>query len=148
MRNFLVAPKRILTACSLAILAGGVVGCASAPTADPYLDRASQQINAAQQAGAGQFAAVELQSAADNLRMAQAKEAKGDHREATTLAKRSELDATLAATKARAAQAAKSAAAVHGGTEALREETDKAAQSNPPATVTPPAPMPTERERP
>jgi hypothetical protein len=147
--SFFSDPKRRSAALLIMMGAVGVAGCSSVPPAAPQLARAAQQIEEAQQAGAAEFAAVELQSASKNLREAQAKEATGDDREAMTLAKRAELDATLAESKARAGQAAKSAETVQSGTEALRQEADRTLQANPPARpATPNQSMPVGKEAP
>lgn len=119
----------------------GAGGCASAPPPDAEIARATSQIEQAQQAGAGEFAAVELQAATNNLRLAQTAADKGHRDEARKLAARSELDGQLAESKARTQQSAKSAMAVQKGTETLQRESDRALDATP-------APIATSAEEP
>ncbi|MEO7386620.1 MAG: DUF4398 domain-containing protein [Gammaproteobacteria bacterium] len=134
----------LLLASALLVVAAS--GCSSVPPAGPDVARAAAQIEQAQQAGAGEFAPVELKSASDNLRLAQTADAKGDDREATAFAVRAQLDGQLAESKARSQQAAKAAAAVEKGTQTLREETQRAIENNPPVTVAPTTPANPDRQ--
>lgn len=109
-------------------------GCAGTEKADADIARAKVRVEQAQQGGAGQFAAAELQASVDNLRKAEAAAADGNEDEARQLAKRAELDASVAAAKTSRAKADAAAREVQSGTDTLRDEADR-------ALTTPPAPV-------
>jgi len=101
-------------------------GCATSDSADADIARAKLRVEQAQQGGAGQHAAVELQQSVETLRKAEAAAADGDDDEAIRLARRAELDADLAEAKSSRAKADAAAKEVRSGTESLREEADRA----------------------
>lgn len=125
------------------VLVVSVVGCASAPDPEPDIARAKTQVEEAQQAGAGAFSSLQLQSATTNLQQAQIAAERGDEKRATDLAQRAELDAQLADAMMRRQQADKAAAEISVGAAALKEEADRARQLSPP----PAAPIPSTNSR-
>lgn len=123
-----------------ALIFGGfatITGCAGTDKADADIARAKVRVEQAQQGGAGQFAAAELQASVDNLRKAEAAAADGDEDEARQLAKRAELDADVAEAKASRAKADAAAREVQSGTDTLREEADRALTTPPPPVAEP-----------
>ena len=122
----------LLSSCALA----GVLGCASTPSPDVGLARASARVEQAQQAGAGEYAAVELQSANTNLQLARTAAEKGKANQARGFAEQAELDAELAEAKTRNQQSAKAAKEVKTGTETLRQEAARASDAAAPPIAT------------
>lgn len=129
-------PYKSLACAGSAVLLLAMAGCATRETADADLARAKLRVEQAQQTGAGEHAAVELQASVDTLRKAEAEAKDGNTDEARRLAKRAELDAELAEAKARRATTERAAQEVKTGTEALQSEAER-------ALVNPPAPIAT-----
>ena len=119
------------------VAVGALGGCATGEKSDAEIARAKVRVDQAQQGGAAQHAPAELQASVDNLRRAEAAAVKGDDDVARELARRAEADAEVAEAKARRVQADIAAREVQSGTEALREEADRALVSPPPEVAEP-----------
>ena len=127
-------------------LAALVAGCASGPppaTAD--LTRAHTSIEQAQQSGAQQYAAADLQAARDKTGEAEAAANKHDTVVAQRLATEAALDAQLATARAQSAKAQASAHELDESLNTLRKESarnsDIGAPGAAPAQPASPAPI-------
>lgn len=120
---------------NLAIL----TGCASGPppqtTAD--LARAHTMVAAAEQGGAQQYAAADLQSARDKAQQADQLASHDDGR-ADQLANEAAVDAELASARAQNAQAQHALGELHQSLRTLRSEEERNSNSSP-AAAPPPA---------
>ena len=109
-----------------------LAGCATVPPPDDAMNRAQSQLQAARDAGAADYAPVDLGFAQDKFQQAQAAMAASKYADAANLSEESRADADLAATKARLGAArAKIQSKVHENTH-LRDLGEQAAQANPP----------------
>jgi hypothetical protein len=95
--------KRIGTAASVLTLAAvlALSGCASVPPPDGAMSQAQAQLQAARDAGAADYAPVDLGFAQDKFQQAQAAMAARKYDLAADLAEEASADAMLARTKAR-----------------------------------------------
>lgn len=112
---------------SLSVLAVAVLaGCGSSrPSAEvvaPTVRASQTAADQADQAGAGQYAALELRTARQKVQQAQAALDAGDTDVALRLAEQAEVDAELAETRARAATAQAAVDEVRETIRVLREE--------------------------
>ena len=119
-------------------------GCATKqPT--PEITRAQTLIEQAEKAGAQQYAADQLNSARNNLRLATAAQKDGKEDQARERANEAAADAELAQSRAASGNAEKAASEVHRSTDTLERESQRS-QTNPttPATpgVSPAQPLP------
>jgi hypothetical protein len=116
-------------------------GCATKqPT--PEITRAQTLIEEAEKAGARQYAADQLDSARDKLRLANAAQRDGDEDVARARANEAAADAQLAQSRAQSGTAQKAAEEVERSTDVLQREAERT-QGIPPAQpvpTTPPAP--------
>lgn len=98
-------------------------GCASTPPQPTAaMTRAESSVEQADQAGGRRLDAGTLDSAEDKLAGAKTAADKGDSRTANQLAEQAELDAELAAARARNTNAKKAAEEVRASLETLRAE--------------------------
>jgi hypothetical protein len=106
-----------------------IAGCASVlppPTEQIAVSKAA--VSDAIGAGGNEFASADMRAAQDKLdRAIQAMTAE-DYKNARLLAEQAQVDAQLAAAKARSAKAQKAAATVQEGSEVLRQEIDRKSQ--------------------
>ena len=120
-KTFFKKPKSLfvlLAASSVLALAG----CAGhPPTAQMAVT--NQALNAAETAGAIEFAPVEMQSARKKLHDAENAEFKKDYKKAQALAEQAEWDARVAERKAQAAKVQRSVEDAKRVVEELRKET-------------------------
>jgi hypothetical protein len=105
-----------------------VSGCAStpaipAPTEQMAVSRAT--LNAANSAGASEFAPVQLKSAMDKMDTAERAMGAKNYDLARTMAEQAQVDAQLAATAARAGKAQKAADALQQSNQILKKELDR-----------------------
>jgi hypothetical protein len=117
----------IAGAASVAILAAGCVTVAN-PTPTGKLAVANAAIADAIGADASQYDAADLEKARRKLARANDEAAQGDYEVAQDLAEEAEVDARLAATRARSTKAARAAAAVQESIRALDEEVARTPQ--------------------
>jgi hypothetical protein len=105
-----------------------IAGCASVPPPTEQIAVSKQAVSNAISAGGNEFASADMRSAQDKLdRAIQAMTAE-DYKKAKLLAEQAQVDAQLAAAKARSAKAQKAAGAVQEGSEVLRQEIDRKSQ--------------------
>jgi hypothetical protein len=104
-------------------MAFGIVACASAPMPVEKLAVAQSSVQRAEQAQAGQFAQVELQTARAKLTAAQSAVDKHDAVTAARMADQADVDAQLAESTARAKQQEQSVSQMEAGLRDLRNET-------------------------
>ena len=119
-KTFLKCSKSLLaalTASSILVLAG----CSGNPPTT-QLAVATQAINAAETAGATEFAPTEIQSARKKMHDAEKADFKKDYKKAKNLAEQAEWDARVAERKAQAAKAQLSVEDAKQGVEELRNE--------------------------
>lgn len=105
-----------------------IAACASVPPPTEQIAVSKQAVSNAISAGGNEFASAEMRAAQDKLdRAIQAMTAE-DYKNARLLAEQAQVDAQLAAAKARSAKAQKAAATVQEGSEVLRQEIDRKSQ--------------------
>jgi septal ring factor EnvC (AmiA/AmiB activator) len=104
-------------------LALGIVACASAPPPVEKLTIAKTSIERAEQARAGQFAQVELESARNKLAAARAAADKHEADVAARLADQADVDAQLAESTSRAKQQEQLVTEMEASLRDLRNET-------------------------
>lgn len=105
-----------------------IAGCASVPPPTEQIAVSKQAVSNAISAGGNEFASGDMRAAQDKLdRAIQAMTAE-DYKNARLLAEQAQVDAQLAAAKARSAKAQKAAATVQKGSEVLRQEIDRKSQ--------------------
>ena len=105
-----------------------IAGCASVPPPTEQIAVSKQAVSNATSAGGNEFAPAEMRAAQDKLdRAIQAMTAE-DYKNARLLAEQAQVDAQLAAAKARSAKAQKASTSVQEGSEVLRKEIDRKSQ--------------------
>jgi hypothetical protein len=105
-----------------------IAGCASVPPPTEQIAVSKQAVANATSAGGNEFASADMRAAQDKLdRAIQAMNAE-DYPNARSLAEQAQVDAQLAAVKARSAKAQKAAAAVQEDSRVLRNEIDRKSQ--------------------
>lgn len=135
------SPGRFRTATAALSLALVLAGCASVPPPDDSMNLAQTQLQAARDAGAADYAPVDLGFAQDKFQLAQAAMAARKYADAANLAEESRADAELARIKARLGAArAQIQSKVQDNTR-LRAQGEQAAANEQPAPATP-APAP------
>lgn len=92
---------RIRTATAVLALTLALAGCATVPPPDDSMNLAQTQLQAARDAGAADYAPVDLGFAQDKFQQAQAAMAERKYADAANLAEESRADAELARAKAR-----------------------------------------------
>ncbi len=114
--------RRIGTAAAAIVL---LAGCASteAPTEQMAVSRAA--VSNAMGAGGNEFAPVQIKSAMDKMDAAEKAMAAEDYELALRMAEQAEVDARLAAEKARSTKAQQAAAALQEDIRVLRQELDR-----------------------
>jgi hypothetical protein len=113
-----------------ALLAAGLAlgACASVPRPEAELSAADLALRDAEQADAAHFAPLEMRRARDQYDAARRAEEDERHLEARRLAESAEVEAQLAASKARTARAEAAAAEIAESIESLRSEARRAAE--------------------
>jgi hypothetical protein len=99
--NALSRGRRLIGLASLALAIATLAGCASVPPPDGAMNQALAQLQAARDAGAADYAPVDLDYAQSKFRQAQAAMASRKYEEAALLADESRADSELARAKAR-----------------------------------------------
>jgi len=92
---------RIRTATAVLVLTLALTGCATVPPPDDSMNLAQTQLQTARDAGAADYAPVDLGFAQDKFQQAQAAMAQRKYADAANLAEESRADAELARAKAR-----------------------------------------------
>ncbi len=117
------AQLRLLAATAIGFI---LVGCASAPPPPTQdMTRARTLIEQAEKVGAQRYAAVELESARDKLRQADAAQQEGDQEIANERAAEAVADAELANARAMSGTARNAAEELQKSNETLRQETER-----------------------
>jgi len=131
---------RIRTATAVLALTLALAGCASVPPPDDSMNRAQTQLQGARDAGAADYAPVDLGFAQDKFQQAQAAMAQRKYADAANLAEESRADAELARAKARLGAArAQIQSKVQENTR-LRSQGEQAAAEQQQEQQAPPAP--------
>jgi septal ring factor EnvC (AmiA/AmiB activator) len=107
------------------LLAFGIVACASSPMPVEKLAVAKSSIQRAEQAQAAQYAQVELNSARNKLRDAEAAVDEKDAEVASRLADQADIDAQLAESTARAKRQEQLADQMDAGLRDLQHEAER-----------------------
>jgi hypothetical protein len=128
-------PSTLIPMAAVAVLAS----CASVPPPTAELATGRSAIDSAQQAGAPQFAPVELALARSKLESAESAMRAGRHDEARRFAEAAAVDASLAQARADSARARVAAQQVDDSIRTLRSELERGSPSAPPGApvVTP-----------
>lgn len=95
------SPRRIRTVMAILVLALTLTGCASVPPPNDSMNQAQNQLQMARDAGAADYAPVDLGFAQDKFQQAQTAMAERKYADAASLAEESRADAELAQAKAR-----------------------------------------------
>jgi hypothetical protein len=108
----------------------GAAGCATTPIPNEKIAVAKSSVQRAEQAGAPEYAPVEMASARDKL--ARAEKAAADHeaQPATQLAEQANADAQLAEATAQEKRSRKAALEQDANLQALRQESLRSTQPN------------------
>lgn len=106
----------------------------SPPKPDAVMIKAQTAVVQAQNANTRQYAAVDLNNAMTKLQAAQDAEAKGNYKQAKSLAEEAEVDAQLAMAKAQSAKAEEAATQIQQSNKALQNQVNQ--PSNPPPRQT------------
>jgi hypothetical protein len=121
---------RIRTPLMALLLAAAVAGCASVPPPDDSMNRAQSQLQAARDAGAADYAPVDLGFAQDKFQQAQGAMMARKYADASALADESRADAELAQAKARLGAARAQIQSKVQQNDQLREEGQQAASQH------------------
>jgi len=105
-------------------------GCATTPIPNEKIAVAKSSVQAAEQAGAPEFAPVEMAAARDKLSRAEKAAANRDAQPATDLAEQANADAQLAEATAQEQRSHKAAMELDASLQALRQESSRNTQSN------------------
>lgn len=119
----------LLLAATLALAA-----CASTPPPNSQVAVSTAALASAGAAGGGEAAPLEMRLARDKLARANVAMAAKEYDAARSLAEEAEVDAQLAAAKARSGKSAKAAAEVQDASRALRDEMNRQ-QQQPQTTI-------------
>nr|MBS0021976.1 DUF4398 domain-containing protein [Gammaproteobacteria bacterium] len=109
----------------IGIAAVVITGCTSIPAPTEQIASSRMAVSSAASAGGNEFASAEMRAARDKLDRAIDAMTSEDYESARLLAEQAEVDAQLAASKARSAKAQKAAAAVQEDSRVLRKEIDR-----------------------
>lgn len=120
IKTILTSPKSFLAALAVSSTLA-LAGCAGDPPTT-QLAVASQALNAAETAGATEFAPVEMQSARQKLNDAEKADFEKDYKKAKNLAEQAEWDARVAERKAQAAKVQRAVDDAEHSVEELRNE--------------------------
>ncbi|MDP9084277.1 MAG: DUF4398 domain-containing protein [Pseudomonadota bacterium] len=111
-------------------IVAGLAACASTPVPNEKIAVAQASVQHAEQAGAPEFAPVELAAAREKLARAQKAAASGDAQPATMLAEQANADAQLAEATAQQQRAHKALTESEANLQALRTESMRNTQPN------------------
>lgn len=101
-----------------------IAGCAGIPPTE-QMAVSKAAVNNANSAGGNEYAPLPLRSAMEKMDAAEQAMRDKEYELARQLSEQAQVDAQLAAAKARAAKAQKAAAALKEGTKVLRQEIDR-----------------------
>ena len=110
----------------LGLALAALAGCASVPPPPTEeMTLAKAEVSQAQNAGAMEYAPVELRNAQSKLDQAQKALQSEEHVKARRLAEQADVDAKLASAKAQTAKAQKAVAQLQEGIRVLRQELER-----------------------
>jgi Domain of unknown function (DUF4398) len=112
--------SKSVTICALVVM--GMAACASTPIPNEKIAVAKSSVQRAEQAGAPEFAPVELAAARDKLARAEKAAASHEEQPATLLAEQANADAQLAEATAQQQHSHKAAMESEANMQALRTE--------------------------
>jgi hypothetical protein len=115
---------------AIALLAVSFAGCASTPAPTEQMAVSKTAVDGATAAGGTEFAPIELKAAQDKMTAANLAMAKENYKEAGMLAQEAQVDAQLAATKARSAKAQKAVQDSQDSLRTLQDEINRNTQNN------------------
>jgi hypothetical protein len=115
--------SKLLVSAGTVLFALAVASCESGPRPIAELSRAHTLVEQAEQAGAQQFAAADLDSARKKLQQADQKDTKPEI--ALRLAQEASVDAQVAVARARVGKAEQAVTEVNASVESLRRETKR-----------------------
>jgi Domain of unknown function (DUF4398) len=107
-----------------------IAGCATTPVPNEKIAVAKSSVQRAEQAGAAEYAPVEMASARDKLARAEKAAADHDVQPATQLAEQANADAQLAEATAQEKRSRKAAMEQDANLQALRQESLRSTQPN------------------
>jgi hypothetical protein len=107
-----------------------IAGCATTPIPNEKIAVAKSSVQRAEQAGAPEYAPVEMASARDKLARAEKAAADHDVQPATQLAEQANADAQLAEATAQEKRSRKAAMEQDANLQALRQESLRSTQPN------------------
>ncbi len=122
---------------AIVAMALAIGGCASVPPPDSSMNLAQNQLQAARDAQAADYAPVDLGFAQDNFQQAQAAVAQRHYADAAKWAEESRADAELARAKARLAVARAQIQSKLAENELLREQGEQASSADSPNPAPP-----------
>jgi Domain of unknown function (DUF4398) len=109
----------------LAVLGLGAAGCASTPVPNEKIAVAKASVERAEQAGAVEYAPVEMQAARDKLTRAERANSDHDRVPAADLADQANADARLAEATAQEHKSHKAATELDASLQSLRQESNR-----------------------
>lgn len=124
------APRRHRSVLAALAFALALTGCASAPPPNDSMNQAQSQLQMARDAGAADYAPVDLGFAQDKFQQAQAAMAERKYADAASLAEESRADAELAQAKARLGAAREQIQRKVQENTRLRQQGEQAAAAN------------------
>jgi hypothetical protein len=113
-----------------AVIALSAVGCATTPIPNEKIAVAKSSVQSAEQAGAPEYAPVEMAAARDKLARAEKAAADHDAQPATQLAEQANADAQLAEATAQQQRSHKATMELDASLQALRQESLRNTQPN------------------
>ncbi|HXA35929.1 MAG TPA: DUF4398 domain-containing protein [Steroidobacteraceae bacterium] len=123
-----VKSSKLTRAAALCAAIIGLAACVSTPVSNEKIAVAKAQVQRAEQAGAPEFAPVEMAAARDKLARAEKAAADREAVAANHLAEQADIDARIAEATAQQQRAHKTAMEFDAGMQALRNESMRATQ--------------------
>ncbi|GAA0680199.1 flagellar biosynthesis GTPase FlhF [Dyella sp. SG562] len=117
--------RTVFSSLILAVVLGSLGGCASVPPPDGSMNQAQMQLQYARDAGAADYAPVDLDFAQNKFQQAQAAMASRKYEDAAALAEEAQADAELARAKARLGAARAQIQRKTQGNRELREQIEQ-----------------------
>ena len=105
-----------------------LAACASVPSPTEQIAVSKAAVSSAVSAGGNEYASAEMQAAREKMNRANLAMTAEDYKNARSLAEQAEVDAQLAAAKARSAKARKAAVTVQEDSRVLRRELARKSQ--------------------
>lgn len=113
---------------SIGFVTVAISGCASLAPPTEQIAVSKAAVSSAVSAGGDEYASADMQAAREKMNRANLAMTAEDYKNARSLAEQAEVDAQLAAAKARSAKARKAADTVQEDSRVLRREIDRKSQ--------------------